>query len=143
MPDFIPTRGGDGGTAPKRIAFNSRKPQQHDNRCTRPTGAPDSDLVPTRYAFDRAHFVKGSDGRLLSARQVPNARPRMYPRHAVNAAGMTFEAGFDETERVRRELGGAGIPGFGTAQPDWCVAINTMSDREFEGRTRRKLHERR
>ncbi len=138
MSSWTPSKGGDGGAVPRKIKFDARRPQQHDNRCVKPTGAPDADLAPTAYPYDRAHFVKGPDGRLLNARQVPNAQPRRYPRSALNAAGVTFEAAFDETERIRRQLEDAGIPGFEALPSPWSVALDKMRARQFRDLTRRK-----
>lgn len=68
--------------------------------------------VPTRDPSDRAHAVRGPDG-LLSAREVPNARPRMYPPSQMTNAGVSWDSAFDATERVRRELDG--VPGIGAS----------------------------
>lgn len=85
----------------------------------------DPTLTPTRDPADRAHGVRGADGRLLPAgvgkhpaRKYPNpavafqgVKARVYPRCHVNGAGLGVDSQYDGLYEAQRRL--AGIPGLG------------------------------
>lgn len=93
-----PTKGGDGGVAPRPTAPGGGHQHALDNRRTVLTGAAEKDCVPTADPFDRAHNMRDGAGRLLSGaveagpqcyKPRQGTRPRLY--HASQLVAREYE----------------------------------------------------
>lgn len=109
-------------------------------------------LVPTVDPADRAHDVKIGGKMLLPAHvmrrgvAVANttlpARPRRYPAHQVNGAGLAVDSQFDDWFEARKRLAGiAGVGVTGRVEMDAItlrhIAVATLGPERFRSRTRR------
>lgn len=79
------------------------------------TWGPRLGCLPTTDVCDRAHGCVDADGQLLNGARIANASPRMYPRSALNGAGVALDTVAERLdERQRRlvreglEVGGGG-----------------------------------
>ena len=91
------------------------------------------DCVPTRDLADRAHKMKGADGKLIaSTAGATIGRPRRYPPCCMTTAGVSHDSMFDRTAELQREL--VGIPGIGADScPSMSKAVRNAMD-QMRGR---------
>jgi hypothetical protein len=92
--EFHPTRGGDGGTAPKPLAEVTTREDRlgtrrwtYRNSAVFPTGAHPDDTLPTLNPFDRAHDLRDND-----------REPKLFPA-ATRKRGMIVSELLNTTPR--------------------------------------------
>jgi hypothetical protein len=97
------------------------------------TFARGDDCLPTRDLSDRAHSMRGGDGKLLaSTAGATIGRPRRYPACCMTTAGVAHDSMFDRTAELQREL--VGIPGIGADScPSMSKAVRAAMD-QMRGR---------
>ena len=97
------------------------------------TFARGEDCLPTRDLSDRAHSMRGGDGKLLaSTAGATIGRPRRYPACCMTTAGVSHDSMFDRTAELQREL--VGIPGIGADScPSMSKAVRAAMD-QMRGR---------
>ncbi len=137
--DWQPSKGGD-GPLPSKVRRKTRRQRRREDplladvelppRGGQPrntdrylTLAPPSACVETVCPFDRAHGVKGEDGRLVPAARarrrgragppLPESRARLYPPSAMTSRGVSHDSAFDALYELQRELDG--IDGIGAS----------------------------
>lgn len=101
-----------GAPAAGKVAPRRRVRGRSANAEVYPTCQDRGETLPTSDPCDRAHDVRGRDGFLLRADDVPNATPRRYPPCHLTAAGVSHDTAAERLAaaegRLRRLLGDAG-----------------------------------
>lgn len=125
--------GGDGGEDPWLLLEGREAGHQPKNTDEYLTFARLDDCVPTRDLADRAHKMKGADGKLIaSTAGATIGRPRRYPPCCMTTAGVAHDSMFDRTAELQREL--IGIPGIGADScPSMSKAVRNAMD-QMRGR---------
>ena len=117
---------------------------------------PDVELVETRDPFDRAHSrvgpvkvgnsvewgpmpaarVKGRGGGVIV--QVPESRPRRYPRCQMTSQGVSFDSAYDGTHEINQWLKDNGLTASVAEQDPLSVRVKAASvlGSGFRGRVR-------
>ena len=100
---FRPTKGGDGGVAPRRR-------QDRPNKRIYLTGCRERrQTIPTRDRADRAHDERDARGLLVPGIRAHHAKPRRYPPSAMTSGGVSFDSAFDWLYEAQRRLAREGV----------------------------------
>jgi hypothetical protein len=129
---FSPTKGGDGGVLPRvsvKIGTDTNIARNANSRRAMTCVERDDwdTLVPTNDPYDRAHSTR--DGLMLLPAGVTvrgvdkpaaglDAKPRLYPKCYMRAAGYSFETAEEKLDDRRRALHGEA--------PQWVASRRTM-----------------
>lgn len=73
------------------------------------TWGPRLGCSPTSDVHDRAHGCVDTDGQLLNGARIANASPRMYPRSALNGAGVALDTVAERLDERQRRLAREGL----------------------------------